>query len=497
MKKVFAAIAACLIFVLCVTGCRATVPETSNTATYIEIRYWQSGFGQEYMNRIIDAFEEKYPQYNVIFFPNPSNTSVTQSLQKEQADTTDLYFASIDSLIAYTDMFDSLDDVYEMVPDGESQPLENKFQNSVKSAFRMTDGHYYAMSYAGSMLGLFYNADIIDGVSYQVPNTSTELSSLAIQLAANDIPAFIHFQDTSIGYYSGILSIWQAQYSGIDYYNNNWLQLKDAQGNTPSKEVAKSETDGRKAALEAISMCVNPTTVFSGSNSIQFNTAQTYFVNGRAAIMPNGAWLQNEMSQTGAEINLRMMKAPVISSIIKVLPDKSVADDIELSALIDAIDAAEDGQPVLQGDGYEVTLNDWNRVYEARNYVYHNSAEHMVILNKYSTAKEASKEFLRFYFSDIAGAIFANTVHQLPSFTLEDPSLVVPDDTWTEFDRQMYELNSELTIINNGGLNKSPVFTSNGLNMYYNQGVIAALCNSNQEDVKPPRTDMGGSAGIC
>lgn len=56
-------------------------------------------------------------------------------------------------------------------------------------------------------------------------------------------------------------------------------------------------------------------------------------------MMPNGAWLENEMEGAiASDMQLRLMKTPVISAIRDVLPDKSVKDDAELSALVTYID---------------------------------------------------------------------------------------------------------------------------------------------------------------
>lgn len=163
---------------------------------------------------------------------------------------------------------------------------------------------------------------------------------------------------------------------------------------------------------------------------------QTRFLNNGAAMMPNGAWLENEMEGAiASDMQLRLMKTPVISAIRDVLPDKSVKDDAELSALVTYIDKVSSGEvaaptgDTVSGTGFEVTMADYERVYTARNQMMGNQDRHGVILNKYSTAKDAAKEFLRFVFSDRGGQLFAENIHQMPSFTLENPSIIEPGHT--------------------------------------------------------------------
>ena len=477
------------VLALSAAGCVGSGRTSNEAEVDIEINYWISGFGVDYMNEIVEAFGEKYPKYNVTLTANRAMAGVTQSLQKGEKDTVDLYFCSIDKLLGYTDLFEPLYDVYAAKADGESVTIGEKFQSSVKNSFLREDGSYYAMSYVGGVMGIVYNADIIDGEKYELPNTTDELSSLAIELAADDIPAFIHFQDATLAYYYSVLKIWQAQYAGLGYVMNDWLSLTDEAGNSPSKAAYTSETDGRKAALEALGRCVNPTTVYRGSNSAKYSNAQTYFINGYAAMMVNGAWMQNEMLSGGSrDANMKMMKTPVISSIIDVLPDKSVSNDAELSALIAAIDAAEDGtaQPALKGAGYDVTQADWNRVAEARKLGFDNGVDHAVILNKYSNSKNAAKEFLKYYFSDEGLLKFFNIVHQSPAAAPADESAFVQDDSWTEFDRSVYALSKAITIVNNGGMGKSKLFTRSGLNDYANISIVSDLSASDAADLKTP-----------
>ena len=49
------------------TGCNNN--QTADSATDIEITFWRSGMGDEFMKDIIAAFKVKYPEYNIIFNP--------------------------------------------------------------------------------------------------------------------------------------------------------------------------------------------------------------------------------------------------------------------------------------------------------------------------------------------------------------------------------------------------------------------------------------------
>ena len=91
------------------------------------------------------------------------------------------------------------------------------------------------------------------------------------------------------------------------------------------------------------------------------------------------------------------MRTPVISSIINVVPDKSIADDKELSALIKAIDANDIS---LKGQGYDVTQKDYDRVKETRSIVRQGGGGQAVIPD-YASAKDVAIDLLRFMATDI------------------------------------------------------------------------------------------------
>ena len=446
----------------------------------LEISFWQSGFGIDYMNRIVTEFGKKYPEYNIQLNPNTNMHQLTQTLNNPKSDTVDLYFSSVDSLLPYTDSFAELDDVYAAKAEGEDVTIGSKFQSGVKDVLKNEEGNYFAISYAGGISGIVYHSDIIK--DDELPRTSDELRYLALDVANNrGVKAFIHYKDNGTGYYDALFRVWMAQYGGLDYYNEHFIKLTDQDGNTPSKEVYTSETDGRKAALEAFETIVNPTTTYASSNNIEYTPAQTYFLNKRSAMMMNGSWLRNEMSSSASAQNasLKMMKIPVISSIIDVLPDKSVEDDEELSALIEAIDA---GETATKGSGYEVTQKDFDRVKEARSLGYYNANEHIAVINKYSNSPNAAKKFLEFYFSEAGGRIFAETIRQYPSFSISETNLDVSE--WTDFEKSCYDYTKNITILNNGGFSRSKVFLRTDIGLFGQVEVLTKMTAVNDKDRK-------------
>ena len=60
-----------------------------------------------------------------------------------------------------------------------------------------------------------------------------------------------------------------------------------------------------------------------GNNDFRDLQEQYMITSNKIAMFPNGDWLESESGHRGAS-EIGMMKSPVISSIVEVLPDKSI-----------------------------------------------------------------------------------------------------------------------------------------------------------------------------
>ncbi len=463
----------------------------ANSATDVEIAYWIGGYGQEYMDHIVAAFNEKYPEYYAYLSdPSKNATTVANRLNLKDEDTVDIYCNQLGGVRSYLDTMLPLNELLDETMPDESVTLRQKYNARLLDSLTEADGTVRMLGYAGSTAGIIYNAKIIDGKSYTVPRTSDELQMLCIDLNGNGIKPFIHFQDSNIGYYTYLLKAWQAQYSGMDYYKNNWLQLKDEEGNLNSKEAMLSETDGRKAALIAMGKVVTPEFCYRGSNSNKFTISQTYFLQGEAAMMVNGSWLEYEMSNSSSEnMDMRMMRIPVISSII----DKctTITDDETLCEVVDSVDAVIDGgvspltgnaDALVDVNGYEISEADWKTVYDARKIIYNNGSEHSMFINKYSNAQEGAKKFVQFYFSDEGHRYFIEDCHSIPLVTFGD-GVEIDTTGWSGFTKAQFEDAQKSTWLCDG-IAQSPIFTKTSTHMYGTLAITNKLSATNSNDRK-------------
>ena len=461
-KKLFRSLV-CGFIAMSIMPAAACTATSGGTATDIEILYCRRGLGSQFLSDLEARFEEKYHEYNVIIDDSQSQADyiTTTFGLGERYDPVDLYMfpqtaLNNDVLTAYAE---PLGGILETTVEGESKPISEKLSPSVLESILQQDGTCYALPYGGGVCGIVYDTDVIGTAAYPVPKTTEELFQLVLLLREDGYTPSIHFEGG--GYWFTVAAVWQAQYDGLNYYRNNYLALTDAEGNSPSKEIMLAD-DGRYEALKVLASILTPETVYNGSNDLRFTPAQTTYLNGGAVMMANGSWLMNEMSASSDKQHYAMMKTPVISSIVShcdsVRGENGGTADAELSALIDAVDAADSAESIpLQGTGYNVSAEDAARVFEARNLMYSNLNEDAFIIPEYAVAKEGAKKFIEFCCSDEGIAIYTAATGLSSPYTLADAQ----EDTsaWTDWQKQQSEFVRESTPVFSFYPNTSKVFT--------------------------------------
>ncbi len=472
-------------------GCgKKSVPDT---ATDIEITFWRSGMGDAYIKKIEEAFEAKYPEYEVHLNSEPTNTAISDNIMNgAKYNTVDLYFEPNPSNALYQ-YLEPLDDVLEMVNEGEELSVGQKIKSTLLPNYKFYDGKYYTLPYGGGVCGLVYNGDLMEG--YELPNTTDELRNLVFDLYTDmkDCKPFIYFNG---GYWEYVYNIWHAQYDGLDYYYNTFSTLGQDESvlgtanENPSLDVLKTK-DGRYEALKVLETLLDSQYIVPGSNSAGHTTQQTKFLNGRAVMMCNGAWMNNEMKSASATTqNFKIMKTPVISAITDKLTD--VKSDKVLSQVIDVIDQVVDGEiaisEVQNADGTykigekNICAGDWERIYEARTMIWENYSQHGICIPNYASAKEGAKKFVAFYFSDEAQKIMNDVTHMSLPFTFDNEENAPDVSTWSIFERSMYDFASKYNMVGLVEGRRSLVFTRGGAAEYGYVDFVGRMSQASNPD---------------
>lgn len=431
--------------------------------TTITVIYRKGGLGLDWLLKLIDAFEEKYPEYSVSYDYASESQYLTGSFGLgAEYDPNDLYMIPATSITPtkLKEYAEPLTDILSHTVDGESKTIGEKFWSDVIEPLKDENGDVNSIPYGGGSLSIVYDTQIINGVDFVVPNTTNELEELTILLKEHNYTPFMNF--TGGGYWLQALMNWFVQYNGLDYWKNTYLALTDEEGNSPSKDVLVAD-DGRYEALKVCEKILTSETIYNGSNDSTFTEAQTLFLNGKAVMMVNGSWLMNEMSTDESKQHYAMMKMPIISSLINQLD--SVSNDSELSSLITAIDSYDSVEDVpLSGEGYDVSEADRNRVFEARNCLYSTFFEDAFIIPKYAKAKDGAKKFIEFYCSDEGMEIYTQATKM--STPLDYDKSEIDMSGWSQWQTEQYKIMKNLTPIYATYPNTSILFTQGAVLMF-------------------------------
>ena len=448
-----------------------------DTETDLEIFYWNSGNGSDWLDRTIEAFEKKYPEVNVVKnFNEISETWATEIVNKE-VNTIDLYLCSMPTILAYTEYLEPLDDIMNEDVDGNGVKLIDKFDKAMMDSHRGADGKLYSAVYGGGVCGLVYNKTVFEEKGYDVPRTTNELSLLAADMVDDKYTPFIF--PGNADYWNYCIMPWAAQYGGIEEINGYWNVTYTDPETGVKEELSKKAltTEGRKQSLVALEEVAAPQNyTYKASNAIDHTTAQTLFLEGTALMMPNGSWLENEMRNTKSDIEYAFMRTPIISA----LGEKLGITDRVLGEVVSYVDSADYVAGVFNDDSEEydaarvkaLDKEIVETVAAARKIVYTEAISNKAAVPNYANAKEWAKKFIQFMNSE-EGMSYYYTTLQTPM--LATAATELDTSSWSPFMQSAWTLSQNATYVYRA--KGHPVFYNNGLeffNTYPQKFILAA-----------------------
>lgn len=452
MKKIVSIVLlACLLCGL-FAGCKAE--KAANTATDIEVVYWEAGHGRAWLDAIIKAFNESQDEYHATLYSSAEN----RISEVSRGDATgDLYIGSWNACNGYMDYLYPLDDFLATKVDGEDGLTIGQKIGSFIENNKHPNGHVYAIpGTIGGLNALIYNVDMMvdpDGNPYKLPNTTDELVKLCLTLYSDGKTPFCHFAD----YWYYIYEAWIAQYEGIDQFYKTWNGIYTDENGVehPNDVRCITESEGRFEAYKVLEDLLAPKGyTYSNCNGFQHTTAQTYFMSGAAVMQPNGAWVEAEMGGSSASANIMPMRTPVLSAVADKL---GIRSDKHLSLIVDYVDGTEltEAEMAVVNSYSEEVIE---AVREDRSIHYGGHPGHTVIPN-YSNCIDGALELLKFMYSD-EGVKLVSEVLGLPNGIAYSGDVQVDVSSFSPFIQECYEISESATVLSSY-LNEPVFFMTN------------------------------------
>ncbi len=472
----------------------------------MEIHYFRAGMGIDWLENLAEAFERTHEGYKVTIEDAAQDVGSNLDAGPEIM-TADLLIGSMSYFLNSREYLLPLDQWLAEPVYNSTVTIAEKLDDNLMRTMTYGEGaekKTYALNYASMPSGLFYNKSLFDSMGYELPRTSKELANLAQTIVddenAGDIKIngseikniygqkierfypFIHFNKEG-EYWKYVDLVWRAQYDGIDQYyaTEKGNYIDPITGEESKININFAFTQGRYEAMKALESCVAPDKyTYAYSNTINHTEAQTHFLNGEAAMMANGGWMENEMKAHKIPYDFSIMKTPVLSAV----GTKLNITEAQLCAVVDYVDSADykagvindnstqyDARAIKTVKAMDETHKDvYNKamtgdmifaeVYEDRNLVFNNGCGLRLTVPNYSTRLPMVKEFLQYMYSDEGLKIISESTKLPAPANMEDPTIV--DKTgWSVLSKAMYNfLDGKTSLIH---LYNVPFFMGNTL----------------------------------
>lgn len=462
LQKLFVLIFTLIIAVGCVAcGGGSNEKYDSKDPQTLDVYYWSSGNGKEYMAKILEAFKAKNPDININYTPS-SSVEGKDIYQDPDNVTTDIYFTTMSSYMARTQFLEPLNSVLEMETDGVK--VSSRFDESTINSMKASDGNIYSLPWSNSVTGFVYNATLFEEKGWKVPKTTDEFVTLCANIFSAGLTPFIQYAD----YWDYPILTWMAQYAGVENFNKYWKGVyTDENGVEKFNDISLfRDNEAKEQALKVLPDLLSPKGyTVTGTNSLSHTIAQTKFLAGQGVIMPNGSWMENEMKNSSSKYTFKMMKYPVISA----LGEELGIDEDQLRALIAYVDGDATADEIAYAESVDTVILE--RVREARNIVYTERLQYHVLIPKNSPAKEAAKKLLAFYYSDEALEIAETTCGMILPVTYGDGTTRKHPDDDTAFLKSC----SDIIKLNGKVIERTysvPIFYNTGIEKFWHYDAV-------------------------
>lgn len=295
----------------------------------IRVDFFDVGYGKDWIYEQAKDFVYENEEYAFVLNADSSLVSNFEQKLTSGRNVSDIYIApntdwqsfAADGTLA------PIDSVYSAKPDGEDgDTVHDKLVGMYKDAGAFEkngESHYYVMPWTQMTTGIAYNAKLFEEYELSVPKTMAEFEDVCdaiIEKSGGKVAPFV-VPGKIDGYFDFIVMNWWIQYSGLDkvreffaYGDVNVFDYTDPSKPYYGYKVALEEFNkyfGKNAGLSKY--------VLAGSGAKDAYTAQSDFINGRAAMTINANWLENEMKtlveETGFE--MKLMSVPFIEGAQK------------------------------------------------------------------------------------------------------------------------------------------------------------------------------------
>ena len=475
-------------------GCSGGFTDEQKANSLI-IEVFGGGYGTDMIYALANKYSQKTGKQVLISVQTGSQgvTNMSTNLRSYAADTdifftkgtlfSDIYKGEVSiGGTTYECLFEDLTDLYNTKLGGEDVLYKDKMLDNYEEYYNMQPdsetGKYYFTAWASGAVGFVVNMDVWKD-SWGVPRTTNELFETCDKIKTESSAApFIYSGGDE--YWTMLSQLWMAQYEGKAQMNKFYAGY-DYDGKRYSDNMAAY--DGYLETLKFYDRLLKKENGYmhSASKDADFTNMQGLFLQGKAAITPNGDWIEGEMKYNYPDANIKMIKTPVISALADKcsFAGNANADEL-LRSLVDYADGVISERPA------GCTEEDAEIVREARKVELAGAGpDHIALIPCYSNQKESAKDFLLYMASEEGRAIYRENTGgcELPFVSSGDTQ-----NKYSSFRESVRDLlnRSSLCVVSS----KDKIYSIGGISVYlynnaYGRFVTRFSADSAKDYVSP------------
>lgn len=304
----------CTALVLALTACGGKNEEKDDRRV-VKWEVLKAGFGTEPYEKVAEAFMKKNPDVLVKINFNPSITDTTASRLESNTNLADVYsFKSMESIKRWVaeGWVEPLDDVYGAALSTGKTVKDSMTGNAAEAC--SYNGVAYAIPEYIAVDGFVYNKSLFDKYGWTIPTTTAELDKLCRKILSDTdgkVSPIVYCGGAADGYLYFAVDNWVYQYEGIKNLDT-FFAYENAEVFNPSKYK------GKMYALQNLQKFLfdEGNYTMAGSTGMTHIVAQSKLIQGEAAMMLNGSWFENEMSEVlkqNPDVEMGMFAIPEVS----------------------------------------------------------------------------------------------------------------------------------------------------------------------------------------
>lgn len=311
--------------------------KASGEKEVLEIAVFEGGFGKDYWEACIEAFEKENPDVEVKMEANPKIGDIIRP-KLSSDDTPDFIYLSTNdpsgvanalikdkALVDLTDVFERED------PDNKGKKIKEKVLPGfldIPLTAPYGDNKVYLAPLYYNVTGLWYNKALFKENGWEVPKTWDEFFELGKKAKEKDL-ALYTYQGQAPAYNEAVIFPAIASAAGeeslekiFEYEEGAWLDPKVKEG------------------LDIFAKIVEEDMLLNGTVGMTHTQAQVEFLNGKALFLPCGSWLEEEMKDAipeGFEFGFMAPPAfkegdtPYVTTTIEQMYIPAKSDQVELA----------------------------------------------------------------------------------------------------------------------------------------------------------------------